>query len=69
MTESSNVAKSAGNGGDAAKTSSRMTAQDSDAATFTGCAESNPCYGYLRRGGTLELEATLISCLQSSLSL
>jgi len=69
VTQSSNVAKSAGDGGDAAKTLSRMTAQDSDAATLTGCAESNPFYGYLRRGGTLELEAALVSCLQSSLSL
>jgi len=34
------VAKSAGDAGDAAKTSSHLTGQESDGATLTGCAES-----------------------------
>ena len=55
-----NMAKSAGDAGDAAKTSSHRTGQDSDGATPTGCAESYLSYRYSVRISTLELEASLI---------
>jgi len=61
-----NMAKSAGDAGDAAKTLSHRTGQDSDGATLTGCAESYLSYRYSMRISILELKALILEILSAA---